>query len=143
MHVLVERDELPGGEVGIPRVRRFEAAEDATVVDFLRRARAANLLPNAPGGRATWLAVGDRPLAVITQEYREPWPLPGANVRLVEVAGRLPKPHLELRYFAQKPPEDVFRQFGGDPVRLGRAMFEASHEITWSEAFRQFFAPRR
>lgn len=144
MHVLVQREDLrDADDAGSIKVRRFEVSDAATVVDFLRRVRTSNLVPNLAGGRATWVVEGDRPLAVLTQEYREPWALVGANVRLVEVAGRLPRPHVGLRYFAQRSPEDVFREFGGDPVRLGREAFEASHEISWREAFESFFRPRR
>ena len=114
-----------------------------TVGDFLRRVHGARLLPLVTGGKATWIAEGDRPLAIVTQEYREPWLLVGPNARLVETAGRLPQPHLRLRYVGPRSPEDVFREYGGDPVRLGRGAFEASAEITWSEAFRMFFTHKR
>ena len=144
MHVLVQRDDLGEAEDGsTPKVRWLNAEDGVTVGDFLRRVHAARLLPLVTGGQATRIAEGDRSLAVVAQEHRGPWLLVGPNVRLVEVAGRLPLPHVRLHYVGQRSPEDVFREHGGDPVRLGRGAFEASAEITWSEAFRMFFTHRR
>ena len=143
MNVLVERDSIGTHEApGAPRVRRFEVPPATTVLEFLERVRDAHVLPAAPGGRATWIAEGDRPLAILTQEYLAPWTLLPATTRLVEVAGALPRPHLLLRYLERENPEEAFRRLGGDPVRLGRDAFKPSREIDWPSALRDFFRAR-
>ena len=127
--------------MGDPAPRRFDVPDTITLLDFLRRALDAGYLPALPGNRATWVVEGDRPLALATQEYRDPWPLLSVETRLIEVAGRLPRPHLLFRHLAEESPEAAFRRLGGDPVRLGRDAFKASREITWSDALREFFTP--
>lgn len=141
MIVLVHRDSAAGDDAPLPR--HFEVPDAATLGDLLLRAAKAHYLPPLPGGRATWLVEGERPLAVVTQEYRDPWPLATLATPLPEVAGRLPRPHLRFRFFGRRSPEDVFREFGGDPVRLPRSAWDASAEISWSEAFRRFMSSMR
>ncbi|GEM_PF-3257275 len=141
MTVLVHR-ESAGPEDG-PRPRMFEIADDASLGDLLRLVAKSSYLPDLPGGRATWLFEGERPLAVATQEYREPWPLVALATPLSQVAGCLPRPHFRFRAFGKRSPEEIFREFGGDPVHLPREAWDASAEITWSEAFRRFFTPPR
>ena len=126
-----------------PIPRRFDVPDAITVLDFLARVRDAGYLPSLPGGRATWAVEGERPVAVMTQEYLPPWPLLPATTRVVEVAGRLPRPHFSFRHLPRQNPEDAYRSLGGDPVRLGRDAFKASREITWTAALRDFVAQGR
>ena len=142
MHVLVHRARAED-EAEAPLPRRFDVPDAITVLELLERVRDAGYLPSLPGGRATWVAEGERPLAVVTQEYLAPWTLVPAPTRLVEVAGRLPRPHLSFRHLAHRLPEDVYRSLGGDPVRLGRDAFKPSKEITWTAALRDFIAQGR
>lgn len=137
MNVLVHRADTQD-DAAQPIPRRFSVPDAIALLDFLRRVRDADYLPNLPGGRATWVAEGDLPLAVVTQEFLEPWPLLPAATPLVEVAGRLPRPHLWFRHLPGESPEEAFRRLGGDPVRLGRDAFKASREITWTAAVRDF-----
>ena len=107
------------------------------------RSRDAEYLPLLPGGRATWVVEGERPTAIMTQEYRDPWPLLAPGTKVVEVAGRLPHPHFFFRHLARQNPEEAYRRFGGDPVRLGRDAFKPSREISWTAAIRDFVAQGR
>ncbi len=141
MHVLVQREHTGTfGDADALTARRYEVPDRMTVIEILHFVRDAHMLPAVEGGRATWVAEGERPLAVVTQEYLQPWMLARREATLVEMAGRLPKPHLLFRYFARRSPEDVFRQFGGDPVRLSQDDWKPSREITWTVALRDFFA---
>lgn len=141
MIVLVHREAVHEVDEGSTAFARpLHVPEGATLVELLQAAR--QYLPAIDGGKATWVCEGDRPLAVVTQEYREPWPLTGGSRPLAEVAGTLPRPHFFFRYHAQESPEDVYRRLGGDPVRLPKEAWEASREISWSEALRDFFTPR-
>ena len=145
MQVLVHRAPTED-DAQSPIPRRFDVPDAITVLDLLARVRDADYLPTLPGGRATWVAEGERPLAVVTQEYLEPWPLLPSATRVVEIAGRLPRPHLLFRHLPRQLPEDAYRSLGGDPVRLGRDAFKPSREITWAVALRDFVAsgrPRR
>lgn len=139
MTVLVHRARTEDdGDPPIPR--RFDVPDAITVLELLARIRDADYLPSLPGGRATWTVEGERPVAVMTQEYREPWPLLPPDARVVDVAGRLPRTHFFFRHLARVPPEEAYRNLGGDPVRLGRDAFKPSREITWAAALRDFVA---
>jgi hypothetical protein len=143
MIVLVHREGV--GEVdecSVPGARAIHVPEHATLAELLKVVRAREYLPDVPGGRATWVCEGARPLAIVAQEYREPWPLPQTNRSLAELAGTLPRPHFFLRYLGRETPEDAFRRLGGDPVRLPREAWEPSAEITWTSALRQLLTPR-
>ena len=141
MHVLVQREHTGAtGDASALTARRYEVPDGVSVLDFLRFVRDAHMLPAVDGGRATWVAEGEGPLAVVTQEYRESWMLAPRDAPLVEVAGRLPRPHVLFRYLAQRAPEDAFRSLGGDPVRLTKDEWKPSREITWTVALRDFFA---
>ena len=142
MNVLVHRARTEE-DADMPIPRRFDVPDSITVLELLARIRDADYLPSLPGGRATWLAEGERPLAIMTQEYLEPWPLLPPAMKVVEIAGRLPHPHISFRHLARQMPEDAYRSFGGDPVRLGRDAFKPSREITWAAALRDFVAQGR
>ena len=143
MIVLVHREAVcMGDDADTPHAKPFHVPERATLAEFLELLRGQGYLASIAGGKATWVCEGDVPLAVVTQEYREPWLLPGAARPVAEVAGTLPRPHFFFRYYAQEAPEEVYRRLGGDPVRLPKEAWEASREISWSEALRDFFTPR-
>lgn len=143
MLVLAHRDAVRAGDEEGPLSRLFEVSETISLVRFLATMREGRFLPRVFGGRATWVVEGDRPLAVLAQEYRDAWPLTEAGAKLVDLAGTLPRPHLTFRYHGRRLPEDVFRELGGDPVRLGRDAFEASPGINWSTALYDYLRPRK
>lgn len=142
MIVLVHREGVcMGDDVDTPHARPIHVPEGTTLTEFLHLLRRQDYFPSIAGGRATWVCEGDRPLAIVTQEYREPWPLTGGGRRVEEVAGTLPRPHFFFRYLAQESPEEAYRRLGGDPVRLPKEAWDASPDISWSDALRQFFSP--
>lgn len=144
MLVLVHREGVRGidGDSSIPG-KAVLVHDRSKLSDLLRVVRGMNYLPAIDGGQATWVCEGAAPLAVVTQEYREAWLLPGADRRLEEVAGQLPHPHFLLRYLGHEIPEEAFRRYGGDPVRLPKEAWEPAVEISWSDALRRFLTPRR
>lgn len=142
MIVLVHREAVRGVDDSPPFAKAVHVPDSATLTEFLKMTSVREYLPAVDGGRATWICQGDVPLAVVTQEYREPWLAPVANRRLIELAGNLPNPHFSFRYLAQELPEDVYRTIGGDPVRLPREAWEPSVEITWTDALRHLLSPR-
>jgi hypothetical protein len=142
MIVLVHREAVRGVDDSAPFAKAVHVPDSATLAEFLKMQSVREYLPAVDGGRATWVCDGDVPLAVVTQEYREPWLGPAANRPLIQLAGTLPNPHFSFRYLAQESPEDAFKSIGGDPVRLPKEAWEPSAEITWTDALRHLLNPR-
>lgn len=139
MTILVHRESVRPADGA--QAKLFEAPSHASFGDLLDLIRSARFLPRVPGSRAVWIVEGEAPLAVLTQEFRDPWPLVGLGTPLWEVAGRLPRPHVSFRFLGRRSPEDVYRELGGDPVRLERTAWEPAPDIPWGVALREFFQP--
>lgn len=140
MIVLVHRESA--NEDGTPPPKAVHVPDGATLLDLLHIVRRLDYLPAIDGGRATWLCEGEMPLAIVTQEYREPWTLVRGERRLEGLAGKLPQPHFLFRYLGKESPEEAFRRYGGDPVRLPKEAWDPSAEITWPDALRRLLSPR-
>lgn len=69
------------------------------------------------GGRATWLLEGNRPLAVLAQQWTRPRFLVDPNAPIEEFVMLGPPPGLRLTYLCQDDPNKVYER-----LREGRAL---------------------
>jgi hypothetical protein len=95
-------------DVDAPHETSLSFDQTTTVGDALRKIGELQLLPRIEGGKATWIAVGKNPLAVLAQE----WP----KARTLVEESSLLQDHLRegknifFRYLAQESPEIVFER---------------------------------
>ena len=121
--IIIWRDSVAAGDDGdAPHEWLLPIAPDATVGDVVHRIAGARYLASIIGGEATWIIEGDRPLAVVAQQWSAPRFLvdEGTSIRaVVRASGR---PHVEARYWVQVSPDRVFdalRAGGPPPDRNG------------------------
>lgn len=116
--LVVWRDSVAAGDdAHAPHEWRLAVQADTTVDDVVRAIRTARYLASISTGEATWIVEGDRPLAVVAQQWTAPRFLvdPATPIHsVVRVSG---SPHVEVRYWKQVAPERVY-----EALRDGRAL---------------------
>ena len=122
--IIIWRDSVAAGDdADAPHEWLLPIAPDATVADVVRRIANAHYLASVIGGQATWIIEGDRPLAVVAQQWSEPRFLVDEETAIREVVSASGQPHVNARYWVQVSPERVFdalRMGGPPPDRTGR-----------------------
>ena len=118
MLLTIWRDSVAAGDdADAPHEWHIEVSSTASLAEIVERIVSAHYLASIRTGKATWIIQGDRPLAVVAQQWTEPRFVvdPGLPIReLVNPSGR---PHVEARYWLQVDPELVF-----ECLRAGRPL---------------------
>ncbi len=108
MEILLERDSVcAGDDCDAPHRHTLAVKESATLEDVVNRIVKINYLAKISGDEATWVVVGDKPIAVIAQQWRKPRFLVDEYRPFREYIHE----KIHVRYLAQKSPEDVFNQY--------------------------------
>lgn len=110
MIVLASRDSVCAGDDTEEHVERFVFADGAPLEAVVSGIAAARFLASIIGGRATWSVVSGVPVAIVAQEWERPRMIAGPSTRLDWRGGAL---HLHFRYHAQRDPDLVAREIGG------------------------------
>jgi hypothetical protein len=112
------RDSVAAGDdADAPHEWILPVDPDAPVAEVVERIVSVRYLASIRTGQATWIVQGDRPLAVVAQQWTEPRFVvdPALPIRdVVDLSGR---PHIEARYWLQVSPERVF-----DCLRTGQTL---------------------
>jgi hypothetical protein len=112
------RDSVAAGDdADAPHEWILSVDSDAPVAEVVERIVRERYLASIRTGQATWIIQGDRPLAVVAQQWTEPRFVvdPALSIRdVVDPSGR---PHIEARYWLQVSPDWVF-----DCLRTGQPL---------------------
>jgi hypothetical protein len=108
LKVWVERESVcAGDDVWAPHRKRFMLKRDISLAQALQVITARYLPTAIQGGKATWLAMGNRPLAVFAQQWKQPKLLVDGETPLATLI-RQEDPQLWFRYFHQEPPMTAY-----------------------------------
>jgi hypothetical protein len=97
-----------GDDMDAPHEWILSLPANAPIAEVVEQIERKKYLPQIAGGQASWILEGDQPLAVIAQQWKEPRWLVGQGVPVEQVYRKAGDPHLNLRYWCQADPEEVF-----------------------------------
>ena len=124
MLVTMWRDSVAmGDDADAPHEWIVPVSGDTPIGEVVAAMLDSHYLASIASGQATWIVEGERPLAVVAQQWPAPRWLVAAEApvsTLVRPAGR---PHIEVRYWCQIDPDRVYECLrAGTPLpdRYGR-----------------------
>jgi hypothetical protein len=124
MPIVIWRDSVAmGDDVDAPHEWAMPATLDTTLAEVVGQLLDARYPASIIGGHATWFLEGDRPLAVLAQQWDAPRWLVAPGTTVTTVRRPSGPPDLQLRYCAQADPERVYACLrDGEPLpdRYGR-----------------------
>ena len=97
-----------GDDVYAPHEAELTVADDTSVADIIRQVARSNYLAANAGGRATWSAVSNGPLAVVAQRWAEPKFLTLLPQSPAALDFRYGTFFLFFNYHVQSDPEEVY-----------------------------------
>ena len=116
--VRITRDSVHAGDDGdAPHEIVMEVQVDATIQSVLAAVVERRYLASISGGEATWIVEGQKPLAVIAQQWTEPQWLISPATLLSEIFGDEDLLALHFVYWCQASPETVIECLrNGNPL---------------------------
>ncbi len=115
MKVYVSRGSVAAGDdVNAPNERLFFVPEGRSIEEIINSILESDYLPVISGGKATWSVVSNVPLAIVAQEWPEPFMFTFALEELEINQGLL---RLHFNYHEQIEPEMVRRVLWGFHAR--------------------------
>ena len=109
MTVVIWRDSVAmGDDVDAPHEWAMPAMGNTTIGEIVDAMVRERYLASIIGGRATWIVEGNRPLAVVAQQWTEPRWLVTPELPLAVLRRPSGRPDLEIRYWCQADPDRVF-----------------------------------
>ena len=116
--LVIWRDSVAAGDdADAPHEWMLPVESEESVSDVVDRIAGARYLASISGGLATWIIQGDRPLAVVAQQWAEPRFLVDPALPIRDVVDRSARPHVQARYWCQVSPDRVF-----DCLRTGQPL---------------------
>jgi hypothetical protein len=130
LSIVLERESVcAGDDIDAPHRREMRVSSRTSVAQLLETIRRPGIrglfrskfLPHIAGGRATWVAEGNRALALIAQECFDPYLLVDGNAPVASFFRADSPPHLVFRYLAQAEPSKAVEAInnGRDPRGWG------------------------
>ncbi len=117
MMIRVDRDSVAMGDDVRPHDETIDLPGETSLADVVAHLLERRFLASIASGRATWILVGDRPLAVVAQQWDEPrFLVDGSRPIRSFGAGGV---SLRFRYWKQHDPDGVFEELaaGREPER--------------------------
>lgn len=106
--ILLWRDSVcAGDDCDAPHELILDVSRDLSLRDLVRDCLARHYLASISGGEATWILGASRPLAVIAQQWLQPWFLVPPESPVSSLINAEDKPHLNFRYCRQLDPDQV------------------------------------
>jgi hypothetical protein len=107
-HILIWRDSVAAGDdVFAPHEVAINVEYDERIERTLEKIVAARYLPSILGGKATWIVIGKKPVAVIAQQWREPHYFVESTTRTEDLIESTDDHQLEFLYWCQVEPGQV------------------------------------
>jgi hypothetical protein len=108
--VTVDRMSVAAGDDAVPHARLIDVPPDRRLSDVVNDLVEHHYLASIVGGRATWILVaGQRPLAVLAQQWAEPRYLVD-SAQPISSFGTTDGVSLMFRYWLQRDPDHVFAE---------------------------------
>lgn len=109
MRVVIWRDSVAAGDdVDAPHEWAADVPAHATASDVVHAIIGSRYLARIAGGEATWIVEGERPLAVVAQQWSMPRWLVAPDLPLSTVRRPSGSPDFEVRYWCQVDPDRVY-----------------------------------
>lgn len=118
LKITIERESVCGGDdVDAPHSDWIAIGPDSTLADVLQIVQSKRYLAHIDGGKATWIAESDRPLAVVAEQWESPRFLVDPATRFADCAKLEIRCPLYYRYWCQVDPDLVFEcLINGSPL---------------------------
>jgi hypothetical protein len=115
----VDRGSVAAGDDVLPHARSIDVPPETPLSDVVAGLLERRFLAMIAGGRATWILVADRPLAVVAQQWDEPRFLVDASGPISSFGDDGGRVSLMFRYWMQHDPDHVFAELaaGREPRR--------------------------
>jgi hypothetical protein len=111
MEVLLSRGSVcAGDDIDAPHSTTISVPDGTPLVQLLSVISKSGYLAQIAGGKATWSAVSNIPLAVLAQQWSEPRALPGAYSRRERLHFRDCTLQIHFTYHGQQDPDTVFAE---------------------------------
>lgn len=106
--IIVWRDSVAAGDdFDAPHEKNITVSSDESIESTLEKALGEHYLPSIRGGKATWIVVGKKPLAVVAQQWSKPHYFVESNSRAGDLIEAANIPQLEFQYWCQVEPDEV------------------------------------
>jgi len=117
MRIILSRESVcAGDDVDAPHSKTISLPTDMPILEVLSVISKSGYLARIAGGKATWSAVSNVPLAVFAQQWSEPRALPAAHSQLEQMNFRDSTLKIHFIYHAQREPETVFAELSKNTV---------------------------
>jgi hypothetical protein len=116
--MIVWRDSVAAGDdVFAPHEIKIKIDNNESIETTLKKILATHYLPSIQGGKATWIVVGKKPVAVVAQQWSKPHFLVEAAARTENLIDFTKDHHLEFMYWCQVDPNEVIASIEqGNPL---------------------------
>ena len=109
-NIILWRDSVAAGDDAFaPHEVTIHIEYDESMEATLEKILATHYLPLIQGGKATWILVGRKPIAVVAQQWLEPHYLVESTTRTEDLIGSAGDHHLEFMYWCQVEPGEVVK----------------------------------
>jgi hypothetical protein len=119
MMINVDRGSVGMGDDVLPHAQTIDLPPESSLADVVAYLLERHFLASIAGGKATWILVADRPLAVVTQQWDEPRFLVDSSRPISSFGAEGRGVSLMFRYWKQRDPDYVFEELaaGRQPRR--------------------------
>jgi hypothetical protein len=124
VNIIVWRDSVAAGDdIFAPHEIKIKVEDDEGIKSALEKILATRYLPSIQGGKATWILVGRKPLAVLAQQWSEPRYLVASNSHTKDLVESESDHQLDFLYWCQVEPNEIMESIVQGkpwPDRFGR-----------------------
>ncbi|MEU8796549.1 hypothetical protein [Spirillospora sp. NPDC048819] len=115
----MDRGSVAMGDDALPHAETIDLPPETSLADVVSYLLDRHFLASIASGRATWILVADRPLAVVAQQWDEPRFLVDASRPISSFGADGNGVSLMFRYWKQRDPDHVFEELaaGREPER--------------------------
>jgi hypothetical protein len=119
MMITVDRSSVAMGDDVLPHAQTIDVPAETSLADIVTDLLGQRFLASIAGGKATWILVADRPLAVVAQQWDEPRFLVDSSRPIGSFGVEGSGVSLMFRYWMQRDPDYVFGELlaGREPRR--------------------------
>jgi hypothetical protein len=111
MEIILSRGSVcAGDDVDVPHGKTISVPDGTPLIEVLAVISNSGYLARIAGGKATWSAVSNVPLAVLSQQWRAPRALPGAHSQLEQLNFHNSMLKIHFTYHGQRDPDTVFAE---------------------------------
>jgi hypothetical protein len=117
MKIILSRGSVcAGDDVDAPHSKTISVPDGASLIEVLSFISNSGYLARIAGGKATWSAVSNVPLAVLPQQWSAPRALPGANSEKEQLNFHNDMLQIHFTYHGQRDPGIVFAELSKSSV---------------------------